>query len=408
MASATLDSAAVFRERCTKFGLAPELLRKMIAAGYDTFGKVAFAAGANPMTLTDTAVDDWLRTIEDPLPSPFQVSVVRRLVYESQNVSIADLKARVEPSSEVQTRKLPVAERLVRQEEQAKRLSGLQFTPHSMPGHACVDEVVNMIESNTLKYIPLNRWVSRSQELALRKSDPAVSLDSEGKLKVGGKNPELTCDTSGLYALRQAFHRRALAFDLGHLATFGCMDAWTNDIFERTQRTPPKGYAPVNIGQLLAADKELFVQAAHRLEGQLQGAASGSRPLDLVMKELCVSPEVVQHLLPLVATPEKTEGLPPGKRPHTPGAPSLQEGAALREGKGGGKSKKGKKDKLQIVIPPGCASRDSQNRPNCFQFNLGKCALKVSKGRCAKGYHQCWRVGCNQPHPFTECTTGHQ
>ena len=91
MASATLDSAAVFRERCTKFGLAPELLRKMIAAGYDTFGKVAFAAGANPMTLTDTAVDDWLRTIEDPLPSPFQISVVRRLVYESQNVSIADL-----------------------------------------------------------------------------------------------------------------------------------------------------------------------------------------------------------------------------------------------------------------------------------------------------------------------------
>eukprot|EP00439_Symbiodinium_sp_Y106_P081923 s872_g21.t1 len=161
-------------QQCAKFGLAPELLRKMIAAGYDTFGKVAFAAGANPMTLTDAAVDDWLRTVEDPLPSPFQISVVRRLVYESQNVSIADLKARVEPSSEVQTRKLPVAERLVRQEEQAKRLSGLQFTPHSMPGHACVDEVVNMIESNTLKYLPLNRWVSRSQELALHKSDPAA------------------------------------------------------------------------------------------------------------------------------------------------------------------------------------------------------------------------------------------
>ena len=177
---------------------------------------------------------------------------------------------------------------------------------------------------------------------------------------------------------------------------------------ERTQRTPPKGYAPVNIGQLLAADKELFVQAAHRLEGQLQGAASGSRPLDRVMKELCVCQEVVQHLLPLVASSEKPDGLPPGKRPHVPGPPFPPEGAALREGKGGGKSKKIKKDRLQIVIPLGCASRDRQNRPNCFQFNLGKCALKVSKGRCAKGYHQCWRVGCNQPHSFTECTMGHQ
>ena len=172
------------------------------------------------MTLTDAAVDDWLRTIEDPLPSAFQISVIRRLVYESQNVSIADLKSRVEPSTEVQARKLPVAERLVRQEEQSRRLVGLQFTPHNTPGNACVDEVVNMIENNTLKYIPLNRWVSRSQEMAQRKNDPAVSLDSGGNLKVSGKTPELTCDTSGLYALRQAFHRRALAFDLGHLATF--------------------------------------------------------------------------------------------------------------------------------------------------------------------------------------------
>ena len=319
MASATLDSAAVFRERCTKFGLAPELLRKLIAAGYDTFGKVAFAAGANPMTLTDAAVDDWLRTIEDPLPSAFQISVIRRLVYESQNVSIADLKSRVEPNTDVQTRKLPVAERLVRQEEQSRRLVGLQFTPHSTPGHACVDEVVNMIESNTLKYIPLNRWISRSQEMAQRKNDPAVSLDSSGNVKISGKTPELTCDTSGLYALRQAFHRRALAFDLGHLATFGCMDAWTNDIFERTQKTPPKGYGPVNISQLLAADRELFVQAAHRLEGQLQNAASGARPLDAVLKELAVSHDVTQFLLPLPLgrpTGGSDAVLNPGKRPH--------------------------------------------------------------------------------------------
>ncbi|CAE7892485.1 unnamed protein product, partial [Symbiodinium necroappetens] len=199
---------------CTKFGLAPELLRKMIEAGFDTFGKVAFAAGANPVTLTDSAVDEWISTFEDPLPSPFQISVIRRIVYESQNVSIADLKARVEPSTEVQVRKLPMAERLVRQEEQAKRLTGLQLTPHNLPGHARVDEVVSMIENNTLKYLPMNRWISRSQELALRKNDPAVSLDNEGNIKISGKTPDLTCDTSGLYALRQAFQRRALAFDL--------------------------------------------------------------------------------------------------------------------------------------------------------------------------------------------------
>ena len=408
MASATLDSTAVFRERCSKFGLAPELLRKMIEAGFDTFGKVAFAAGANPVTLTDSAVDEWISTFEDPLPSPFQISVIRRIVYESQNVSIADLKARVEPSTEVQVRKLPMAERLVRQEEQAKRLTGLQLTPHNLPGHACVDEVVSMIENNTLKYLPMNRWISRSQELALRKNDPAVSLDNEGNIKISGKTPDLTCDTSGLYALRQAFQRRALAFDLGHLATFGCMEAWTNDIFERTQRVPPKGYAAVSIGQVISADRELFVQAAHRLEGKLQGVPSGTRPLDSVLKELSVSHEVIQYLLPLAAASASPNPPLPPKKVLVDSPPPPPEDAALRDPRGGGKLKKARKDKIQIVIPNGCAARDGQNRPNCFDYNRGKCSLKVSKGRCAKGFHQCWKVGCNKNHPFTECTSGHQ
>ena len=408
MASATLDSTAVFRERCAKFGLAPELLRKMIEAGFDTFGKVAFAAGANPVTLTDSAVDEWISTFEDPLPSPFQISVIRRIVYESQNVSIADLKARVEPSTEVQVRKLPMAERLVRQEEQAKRLTGLQLTPHNLPGHACVDEVVSMIENNTLKYLPMNRWISRSQELALRKNDPAVSLDSEGNIKISGKTPDLTCDTSGLYALRQAFQRRALAFDLGHLATFGCMEAWTNDIFERTQRAPPKGYAAVSIGQIISADRELFVQAAHKLEGKLQGVPSGTRPLDGVLKELSVSHEVIQYLLPLAAAGASPNPPPPPKKVQVDPPPPPPEDAALRDPRGGGKLKKARKDKIQIVIPNGCAARDGQNRPNCFDYNRGKCSLKVTKGRCAKGFHQCWKVGCNKSHPFTECTSGHQ
>lgn len=265
-----------------------------------------------------------------------------------------------------------------------------------------------MIENNTLKYLPMNRWISRSQELALRKNDPAVSLDNEGNIKISGKTPDLTCDTSGLYALRQAFQRRALAFDLGHLATFGCMEAWTNDIFERTQRVPPKGYAAVSIGQVISADRELFVQAAHRLEGKLQGVPSGTRPLDSVLKELSVSHEVIQYLLPLAAASASPNPPLPPKKVLVDSPPPPPEDAALRDPRGGGKLKKARKDKIQIVIPNGCAARDGQNRPNCFDYNRGKCSLKVSKGRCAKGFHQCWKVGCNKNHPFTECTSGHQ
>ena len=79
----------------------------------------------------------------------------------------------------------------------------------------------------------MNKWISRSQEMSLKKHD---QVDGDGSIKVGGKAPELTCDTSGLYALRQAFHQRALAFDLAQVATFSAMDAWTNVLFERTPR----------------------------------------------------------------------------------------------------------------------------------------------------------------------------
>ncbi|CAE7222566.1 unnamed protein product [Symbiodinium sp. CCMP2592] len=72
-----------------------------------------------------------------------------------------------------------------------------------------------MYENNTLKYIPINRWISRFQEMSLQKKDSAVQMDNEGNLKVIQKKPEPTCDTAGMYPLRQAFQRRSLAFDLG-------------------------------------------------------------------------------------------------------------------------------------------------------------------------------------------------
>ena len=116
----------------------------------------------------------------------------------------------------------------------------------------------------------------------------------------------------------------------------------------------------------------------------------------------------MQYLLPLaVAGSTSSPVVQQPKRPHVDPPPAPPGGNLVRDPKGN-KLKKPKKDKIQIVIPDGCASRDAQGRPNCFGFNLGKCDLKVTKGRCAKGFHNCWKVGCNKPHPFTECPMGHQ
>ena len=89
MLSIVLDSEASFRERCLKIGLSPELLERLVTVGYNTFGKLAFAASSTPQGLTDDAVDSWLATVITPAPSAFQVSVIRRLLYESHSLNVA-------------------------------------------------------------------------------------------------------------------------------------------------------------------------------------------------------------------------------------------------------------------------------------------------------------------------------
>ena len=409
MSSASLDSEASFEDRCRKIGISDDLFKSLVSAGYNTFGKVSFAAASTPQNLTDAAVDDWLRSVVSPLPSAFQVACVRRLLYESQLMHVADLKSRVEGPSEDKVRKLPVAERNARIEEQHKRLTGLIHTPQTQPANHCVDLVVDMLESNSLRYVPMNRWTSRAQELSLAKKDPLIQVDAEGAIKVGARAPEVTCDIGGAYALRQAFLRRSLAFDLGHMASFHVMETYVSTLFEYLQRPVPKGYSSVSLGQVLAADKELFVRAAHELDGKLQSPAGSSRPMDAAITSLSASQSVIQFLLPMPLPPPPPH---PVKRPHSATEAASENGASDQPGKGkkGGKGRggKGKGSGSKITIPDGCSARDTQNRPNCFSFNLGGCKLRVTKGRCPRGMHHCWRTTCEGNHPYTECTHGLQ
>ena len=299
MSSTVLDSEASFRERCTRIGLSRELLDRLVEAGYNTFGKLAFAASSTPQGLTDESVDSWLATVVTPAPSASQISVIRRLLYESHSLNVADLKSRVEGGAEGSVRKLPQAERNERIEAQRRRLSGLILTSHTTPAHSCIDHVTDMCENNTLKYLPINRWVSRFQEMSLQKKDASVQMDNEGNLKVVQKQTDPTCDTTGMYALRQAFQRRSLAFDLGNLCTFEAFETWINKLFEAVQRSVPKGYTSVTLGQIVIADREMFVRLADRLEGQLQKPIGAEKPMDSALRELSESPDINQFLLRL-------------------------------------------------------------------------------------------------------------
>ena len=104
-----------------------------------------------------------------------------------------------------------------------------------------------MYENNTLKYLPINCWISRFQEMSLPKKDAAVQMDNDGNIKVVQKHSDATCDTRGMFTLSQVEHR-SLAFDVGHLCTFETFETWINKLFEAAQRAVPKGSTEATLG----------------------------------------------------------------------------------------------------------------------------------------------------------------
>ena len=93
-------------------------------------------------------------------------------------MALTDVRMRAEsnPDPSATTRKLPVAERVVHQREQEKRLGGIVFTPSTIPSNHLVDTFVEMVETGVLTYVKAEHCCSMSQEVEAVKKDPTRCL----------------------------------------------------------------------------------------------------------------------------------------------------------------------------------------------------------------------------------------
>ena len=393
----TLESKAAFLERCKRIEMTEATIDTLKNAGFDTFGSLGFAVCANPQALEESQVTKF---ISDTFPAglgPKQSACIRRLLFESQALSLQDLKARVEPPPvDAPPRKMPIAERLAREKAQREKLNGLIWGPEMQPGQGVVDACVEMLEQSVLVYQPPHKFISRSQEIACVKRDKSVLVDVDGGLRVTAKDHSMSCDASTEYALRQAWQRRSLAFDLAGLATFHALEGWVNKMFLALTRQVPQGYRPVNIQQLIAADRALFIRAADALVGGLSGVPGRAKPLDEQVAILQDSPEIVQYMTPL-------QGSADSKRPYTPGDSSAAPPDVKRSRRDPKKPPKEQPKPRKFLVPDNCRSKNDSGKPICFYYNTDGCKLPCKKGRCRRGLHVCWRVGCGKSHPGFEC-----
>ena len=200
------------------------------------------------------------------------------------------------------------------------------------------------------------------------------------------------CQVTGEMRLREAYRRKALAMDIANLVSYTQAEEWHSYLFMAIQRETPKGFKGASLSQIIAADKRLWILMSDITRGAVAALPGAPKPCDLQLDRLSSSPDVLSFLMPLPEIPEKKH------------VEKVRDGPYDRQPKGKGKGKQSQPGNIPQV-PADCSLTFGDNKPICGLYNRGKCRGKVKAGkRCQKGFHVCWKVGCNRPRPAHECT----
>lgn len=381
---AGIDSAALFSERASAFGVQGPLLQLLKDGGYSTFGKLAFCSAYQPGSIDEKPLMDAIEAaIGRPL-TPAEAPPVRRLYFEATTMVMADLKSRVERTESTEPRKLPMAERSNRLESQKTRLAGVCITEELEPSHQLVDKIFQQVDDACISWIPWVQLTSRSREAQGSKREVVLKMDASGNLKATQKEDVGENSISGDIRVRQALQRRALAFDLTRIIDYNTMELWTETLFSAMMLEQPSAYRQVSMQQAQDADKKLWSIVSQKTRGKVGVQADGTKPFEVAFRDAMFANEVRFLLQPL---------------PKPNNAPDKEKI----------KDKKVKKDEKPnkakpFKLPEGCASHTDDNRPICKNWNEGRCKYAPAGKRCKFGFHLCYKKGCYRAKPHHECT----
>ena len=410
---AIIDSEAAFMDRAKSFGLGDAELQILKGEKYASFGAFTFVASYSPNSSDDKPLRDALASILGSEPSPAQMGKWRRLHFESHALTVTDARMRMEGPTDDQPKKLPTAERASRYELQKKRITGIIWNPSIEPSHSLVDRVQQQIEDNQGAYIPLDLCTSRLQEIGGLKKDKEITaiIEPNHNLKISTKEPEARAPIVSDLNLRNAFRRRALAYDQCNLISYEVLEKWTERLFTSMDEIPPPSYSQVSRHQILAADKALFVKIIEEcragISPNVDAGGNVTRPLEEAFQIFSNDNLVTFNLLPLprgsgnkarFGASDEEDSFGPKKRRSEP----FSKGKG--KGKGKGKTKGGNSD--QDKLPQALAGcwKNVKGKKACKYFNMNICRSDARPGdECSNGVHLCMAPGCGQSHPAASC-----
>lgn len=411
---AMLDSVPVLKARLLACHVTQAGVDFMVAAGYDTLSKLAFCCTTTPGTEDSEFVKVLTAAYGGPVTGG-ELSCWRRAFFEAHTMMLCDLRSRTEGVSEAGPRKIPIAERAHRLEQQITRFPGLNLKSGELDlSHALVDLVYQMRDENALKYISAEVCTMRSQEINGVKKVAQVQTNAQGLLVVVTSDAVCTTDVSTDYQVRVALHRRGLALDRVSLLSYEKHEQWLAYLFNQMNRDVPDQFVAISLQHALQCDRQLFLIMSEATMTGIQ-EVNGLRPLDAAIVAARTDPVLSIMMMPMpktgTAVASKFHALPTG-RPGPPGAPSppgmgkktlkklkAQAAAKSESSKGKGKGK----GKIKGGMPAGLEGQHSRNplgQSICFGFNLRSCRTPAG-ATCARGLHVCSK--CFGSHVQDEC-----
>ena len=90
-----LDSEAHFQKRCDEVGLSDRGRQATLVAGYSTLGRLAFGVGQPGMPVPELEFTRFATNVLCAMATMQGVSSLRRLLFESQTLAMAQLREQV-------------------------------------------------------------------------------------------------------------------------------------------------------------------------------------------------------------------------------------------------------------------------------------------------------------------------
>eukprot|EP00435_Cladocopium_sp_Y103_P046409 s1435_g13.t1 len=174
-----------------------------------------------------------------------------RIHFESTTLVISTIREKVTSEGAEKgdvARKIPLAEKKQRREEQMTRLSGISMTGELDPSHSLLDLANQIHESGSIVWLAPSKCSKRDDEIQLSLKDTKSSVQIENsQLRVGPSVEVVEAEWNSELKYQWCMMRRGLALDQCRVLSWSVHQHWINYMLNLLSRPVNPGFQQMDI-----------------------------------------------------------------------------------------------------------------------------------------------------------------